>query len=78
MVVVSTNSKDIENRFITAYRKAEKILADTRRADLANLDTIKSLQSLLPAFDACVKGSELLPYSGLIEQQRLFMLSKKS
>jgi hypothetical protein len=78
MEAVSTNSKDIATRFITAYRKAEKILADTRRAELASVDTIKSLQSLLPAFDACVKSSELLPYSGLIEQQRLFMLSRKS
>ena len=74
---MSSDPTDINAKFIVAYRKASQVLLDVRRSELVNVDVVKTLQSLLPAFDACVRLTPLTSYSGLIEQQRIFARSRQ-
>jgi hypothetical protein len=58
--------------FIEAWRKAARVLHEVRARELPEIDTVAGLQSLLPAFAASVRQTELRPSSGLLEQQRIF------
>ena len=64
--------KEIGKAFIEAWRKAEKLLEETRAVELPMTDTVKGLQSLLPVFSSCLNDNTPKSTSGLIEQQRIF------
>ena len=69
---MSTNSSETEKKYIAAWKKAGTLLEDVRARELPLVDTVKGLQSLLPAFAACVKERKVSATSGLIEQQKIF------
>lgn len=69
--------EDLGRKYITAWRAASKVLAETRARELPLIDTVKGLLSLLPAFNASVRERKAVPTSGLIEQQRIFQRARK-
>lgn len=69
--------RENEKKFIAGWAKASQILDATRASELRALDTVKVLQSLLPAFEVCIRNSKALPTSGLFEQQEIFSRSKR-
>ena len=64
--------KDLGQKYIAAYREAARIMDALRAAELPSVSTTKTLISLLPAFEACVRERPVSNTSGLIEQQRIF------
>lgn len=72
------NQADDAKKRISAWKRASQVLADVRARELPQIDTVKGLQSLLPAFARCIEQRQPSNYSGLIEQQRVFCRARFS
>ncbi|RMG41086.1 MAG: hypothetical protein D6719_09375 [Candidatus Dadabacteria bacterium] len=59
-------------RRVAAWKKAGPLLEDIRLSELKNTDTQVVLKRLESCFNWAIRKSTPAPYSGLIEQQRIF------
>jgi len=59
-------------QWVACWKGAGLRLEGLRREELRHVDTQESLCNLAGAFESCRLHHELLPTSGLIEQQRWF------
>lgn len=69
---MTTDPEGIGERYMAAWKVAAVLLRSVRARELREVDTVQTLQSLLPAFERCVRERTLDNTSGLIEQQRIF------
>lgn len=60
--------------YVLGWRDAGAALRRVRRAELRSVDTVEALQQLAPAFNDAVRRLPPRPDSGLVEQQRLFLV----
>ncbi len=74
---MSDISKEMGAQYILAWRKAVRVLEEVRAKELSSVNTPAALQSLLPAFHACIRDRKASDSSGLIEQQRIFSRARR-
>lgn len=61
-------------RWITTWQNAQAPLERQKRAELRRLDTVRSVMELAGAFEHALAHAVPQPHSGLVEQQRRFLL----
>ena len=64
--------KELEIKWVAAWRRAGERLAELKREELRNIDTQHSLLNLADAFESCHLHHPPRTTSGLVEQQRWF------
>jgi hypothetical protein len=69
--------KDQVRAWIRNWEKLGPILEDLRRQDIRQADTLRAIPAFDGAFESAVRDSPPKPWSGLIEQQRLFQKARK-
>lgn len=74
---MASPDRELHKKRVDAWKAAAKVLAELRAYELPLTNTVTGLQSLLPAFEACVRGRKLSETSGLIEQQKIFSRLRK-
>ena len=58
--------------WVECWTKAEEVMFNLKERELLNCDVSKSIASFDLAFKSAIKNEPLKPYSGLIEQQKIF------
>ena len=69
---MSNIPKELGKKYIAAWKEAARLMNELRAQELRTVNTVKTLISLLPAFEICVRERKLLNTSGLVEQQKIF------
>lgn len=72
----SLNSKDQRSltlKWIESWREAAPELEILRREKIRQANTTQSILNLEDAFQSAILKGSSKPYSGLVEQQKLFM-----
>lgn len=64
--------------WVDTWKRAGAELEKLRIAEMRRSVTSESMRALSDAFDSAVKESEIPSTSGLVEQQKYFMLSRKN
>lgn len=75
-----TNAENVQATLVTTWARAGEALADIRKKELAALseaDALIAAKDLLSAMDRLPKRPPR-PSTGLVEQQRLFLLARSA
>lgn len=75
-----TNVEDVQATLVATWARTGETLADIRKKELAALteaDALIAAEDLLSALDRLPKRPPR-PWSGLVEQQRLFLLARSA
>jgi hypothetical protein len=69
--------KDQARAWIRNWEKTGPILEEMRRKSIRGANTLQAIAAFDGAFQTAVRDFPPKPWSGLIEQQRLFQLARK-
>lgn len=66
------------NDWVKIWKLNAPLLANLRKKELQETNTISALLNLLPAFEHARLKNEIRPSSGLVEMQRYFLKARIS